>query len=138
MPANSLLKRLALLYSQENTRYPQLKEVTLAQWMLESGRATSALAKEHYNFGGLKWRPEMAPYATRISFEAHDGTDFYCKFPTIESFINGYWAFINRAPYTGWEEHADSGALILPAHFPAPTAGWIRPHGSAYRFDFQA
>jgi glyoxylase-like metal-dependent hydrolase (beta-lactamase superfamily II) len=36
------------------------------------------------------------------------------------------------------EEHADSGALILPAHFPAPTAGWIRPHGSAYRFDFQA
>ena len=35
------------------------------------------------------------------------------------------------------QEHADSGALILPAHFPAPTAGWIRPHGGAYRFDFQ-
>ena len=109
MPANPLLKRLALLYSQENTRHPDLKNVTLAQWMLESGRATSALAKEHYNFGGLKWRPEMAPYATRISYEAHDGTDFYCKFPTIESFINGYWAFINRSPYSGWEEHIESG-----------------------------
>jgi glyoxylase-like metal-dependent hydrolase (beta-lactamase superfamily II) len=36
------------------------------------------------------------------------------------------------------QEHADSGALILPAHFPAPTAGWIRPHSGAYRFDFQA
>ena len=109
MPANSLLERLALLYSQENTRHPQLKEVTLAQWMLESGRATSGLAKDHYNFAGLKWRPEMAPYAKRISYEAHDGTDFYCKFPTVESFINGYWAFINRSPYSGWEEHVQSG-----------------------------
>lgn len=109
MPANSLLERLALLYSQESTRHPQLKEVTLAQWMLESGRATSKLATEHYNFGGLKWRPEMAPYAKRISYEAHDGKDFYCKFPTIESFINGYWAFINRSPYSGWEEHVESG-----------------------------
>ena len=35
------------------------------------------------------------------------------------------------------QEHADDGALILPAHFPAPTAGWIRPHGAAYRFDFR-
>lgn len=126
MPANALLKRLALLYSQENSRYPQLKEVTLAQWMLESGRATSALAKEHYNFGGLKWRPEMAPYAKRISYEAHDGTDFYCKFPTIESFINGYWAFINRPPYTGWEEHIDSGEdyirFIGPTY--TPTNGY--------------
>ncbi|MBV9552846.1 MAG: MBL fold metallo-hydrolase [Alphaproteobacteria bacterium] len=34
------------------------------------------------------------------------------------------------------EEHADSGALILPAHFPAPTVGHIRPHQSAFRFDF--
>ena len=35
------------------------------------------------------------------------------------------------------EEHAALGTLVLPAHFPAPTAGWIRPHGGAYRFDFQ-
>jgi glyoxylase-like metal-dependent hydrolase (beta-lactamase superfamily II) len=34
------------------------------------------------------------------------------------------------------EEHADSGALIMPAHFPEPTAGWIRRHKAAYRFDF--
>jgi N-acetylmuramoyl-L-alanine amidase len=109
MPTNPLMQRLASLYSQEDVRYPHLKEVSLAQWMLESGRATSALAQEHYNFGGLKWRPEMAPYATKISYNAHDGEDFYCKFATVESFINGYWAFINRAPYSGWEEHTDSG-----------------------------
>jgi glyoxylase-like metal-dependent hydrolase (beta-lactamase superfamily II) len=35
-------------------------------------------------------------------------------------------------------EQADSGALILPAHFPAPTAGHIHRHGPAYRFDFAA
>ena len=35
------------------------------------------------------------------------------------------------------EEHAALGTLILPAHFPAPTAGWIRSHADAYRFDFQ-
>lgn len=109
MPTNPLLERLALLYSQEDIRHPQLREVSFAQWMLESGRATSELAKEHYNFGGLKWRPEMAPHATKISYQAHDGVDFYCKFATIESFINGYWAFINRAPYSGWEEHTTSG-----------------------------
>jgi glyoxylase-like metal-dependent hydrolase (beta-lactamase superfamily II) len=35
------------------------------------------------------------------------------------------------------EEYADSGALIMPAHFPDPTAGWIRRHRAAYRFDFR-
>jgi glyoxylase-like metal-dependent hydrolase (beta-lactamase superfamily II) len=35
------------------------------------------------------------------------------------------------------EEHTALGTLILPAHFPAPTAGWIRPYAGAYRFDFQ-
>lgn len=123
---NPLLDRLALLYRQEQIRHPHLKEVTLAQWMLESGRATSALAREHYNFGGLKWRPEMAPYATRVSYEAHDGKSWYCKFPTIESFINGYWAFINRSPYTGWEEHISDGEDYIKFIGPiyTPTDGY--------------
>lgn len=126
MPTNPLLERLALLYSQEDIRHPQLREVSFAQWMLESGRATSELAKEHYNFGGLKWRPEMAPHATKISYEAHDGVDFYCKFATIESFINGYWAFINRAPYSGWEEHTTRGEDYIKFIGPiyTPTAGY--------------
>ena len=34
-------------------------------------------------------------------------------------------------------EHADSGTLVMPAHFPDPTAGWIRRHAAAYRFDFR-
>lgn len=34
-------------------------------------------------------------------------------------------------------EYADSGTMMLPAHFPDPTAGWIRRHGQAYRFEFR-
>lgn len=100
---NELFRRLATVYLGEAIRYPALRAVTLAQWMLESGRGASALATEHYNFGGLKWRKEMTPYATKVKYAAHDGEDFYCKFATLENFISGYWAFLNRAPYSGWE-----------------------------------
>ncbi len=109
MPSNTLLEKLARLYRNHNIPHEHLKEVTLAQWMLESGRATSALATEHLNFGGLKWRSEMTPFATPVNYEAHDGADKYCKFPNIESFISGYWAFIGRAPYAGWENHTATG-----------------------------
>ena len=125
MPANELLLRLVDVYVGENIRHPQLRAVTLAQWMVESGRGTSKLARAHYNFGGLKWRKEMAAFATRVSYEAHDGKDYYCKFATIENFINGYWAFLNRAPYSGWEEHIDSGGdfirFIGPIYTPKPS-----------------
>ena len=128
MPANALLKRLATIYLGEDIRYPTLRAVTLAQWMLESGRATSKLAKDHYNLGGLKWRPEMAPFATKIRFEAHDGVDFYCKFATIENFVNGYWAFLNRAPYSGWEQHVstpeDFIGFIGPIY--TPSASYVQ------------
>jgi glyoxylase-like metal-dependent hydrolase (beta-lactamase superfamily II) len=32
--------------------------------------------------------------------------------------------------------HADTGTLVIPAHFPAPTAGRIRADGSRWRYDF--
>ncbi len=35
------------------------------------------------------------------------------------------------------EEHAERGTRLLPAHFPAPTVGRIRRHGSAYRYEFE-
>lgn len=44
-----------------------------------------------------------------------------------------------QARRTRWEfldQHADTSALILPAHFPTPTAGWIRREGRAFRFQF--
>ncbi|MEH2309494.1 glucosaminidase domain-containing protein [Nostoc sp.] len=41
-----------------------LKEVTLAQWLLESARSKSDLAVNANNFAGLKWRiPDMKMFA---------------------------------------------------------------------------
>lgn len=122
---NALLLKLATIYAQDKPRYPHLKAVTLAQWMIESGRATSELSTLHYNFGGLKWRKEMAGIATKVSYQAHDGLDDYCKFATIENFLTGYWTFLNRAPYSGWEAHTDTAedfiGFIGPIYTPSPT-----------------
>lgn len=121
---NELFRRLATVYSGEAIRYPQLRAVTLAQWALESGRGSSALARDHYNFGGLKWRKEMTPYATKVKYAAHDGEDFYCKFATLENFIAGYWAFLNRAPYSGWEANVATPERFIrfigPTYTPRP------------------
>ncbi|MFL9840749.1 N-acetylmuramoyl-L-alanine amidase [Sphingomonas sp. ST-64] len=120
----ALIKRLAQIYSGESIRYSYLKSVTLAQWLLESGRGGSDLAKLHYNFGGLKWRPEMAGHATKVRYQAHDGADDYCKFATLEGFIRGYWVFIDRAPYSGWETNVatpeDYIRFIGPIYTPTP------------------
>lgn len=114
-----LFKQLAKVYAQKEISFPHLKGVTLAQWALESGWGTSDLATEHFNFGGLKWRAEMRPYATKVRYEAHDGWDDYCKFATLEKFIEGYWGFLERAPYEGWKEHAGTAQDFLG--FIAPT-----------------
>ena len=68
----------------------------------------------------------MAGYATQISYQAHDGLDNYCKFTTLESFINGDCAFPNRAPYTGWEDHVSSGEDFIRFIGPiyTPSAGY--------------
>src|SRR5215831_12703900 len=104
----------------------QLKPVTVAQWMHESGRGSSKLATDHNNFAGLKWRDEMQGFATPVTYEAHDGTDRYCKFTSIETFIPGYWHFLERAPYRGWRDHAASGVDFMDFIGPiyTPTAGY--------------
>lgn len=121
----SLIKQLAATYNSATIRYPILKPVTLAQWMLESGRGTSKLATEHLNFGGLKWRSEMQGYATKVLYQAHDGEEYYCKFASLEAYVIGYWRFIERPPYAGWEQHTASGEdyirFIAPKYTPSPT-----------------
>lgn len=102
---SDLFKELVKRYAEIDIKYPHLKTITVAQWALESARGSSRLAKEHLNFGGLKWRKEMQGYAEKVWYEAHDGGDFYCKFGNIDDFIKGYWKFIERPPYAGWESH---------------------------------
>ncbi len=95
------------------TPAPGLRAVTLAQWILESGRGSSDLAKQYANFAGLKWRDEMTGYATPVKYGAHDGVDTYCAFTSVDAFIAGYWRFIGRSVYSGWEAFTnDPGGYI--------------------------
>ncbi|MHC9542314.1 MAG: N-acetylmuramoyl-L-alanine amidase [Vulcanimicrobiota bacterium] len=102
----SNINDLAQVYVKSTIEYPHLKVITLAQWLLESGRGTSILAVEHKNFGGLKWRDEMKGFAVPVEYEAHDGKDSYCKFESYDKFIEGYWHFLDRSPYKGWRDHS--------------------------------
>ena len=102
--------RLITHYTTAAIEAPELRAVTLAQWILESGRGESDLAQEHFNFAGLKFRAEMADHCVPVDYEAHDGVDTYCKFDSVEAFVSGYWVFINRSVYDGWRDHADNPA----------------------------
>ncbi len=110
MPATEAFLRLVDCYAREEAYSAALKAASLAQWILESGRGTSALARQHHNYGGLKYRERMAGFASNVPHEAHDGLAGYCHFDNEEQFIKGYWQFIESGPYGGWEFFADDAA----------------------------
>lgn len=102
-----------------------LKEVTLAQWLLESGRATSDLAVKAYNFAGLKWRyPDMNGFATVIKIKVPSELQEveFCQFKDIDAYIMGYWKFLTRSPYAGLEDHT---------HAPETFIGFLQRKGYA-------
>ncbi|MBD0328093.1 MAG: glucosaminidase domain-containing protein, partial [Pyrinomonadaceae bacterium] len=100
-----------------------LKEVTLAQWLLESGRGNSELATKANNFAGLKWRnPDMKGFAEplKIKVPSEDREVEFCQFSNIDAFLIGYWKFLTRSPYKGLEEHTNT-----PENF----VGFIKTQG---------
>lgn len=110
---SELFNQLVKAYAEMAITFPQLKGITIAQWLLESGRGTSRLATDYLNFGGLKWRDEMTGFATPVDYEASDGRDKYCKFNSLEGFIKGYWRFLERSPYEGWRNNAGSAEAFI-------------------------
>ncbi|GAX36331.1 N-acetylmuramoyl-L-alanine amidase [Nodularia sp. NIES-3585] len=110
---SELFNELVKTYAETTVEFPQLKEITIAQWLLESAKGTSNLAVKYLNFGGLKWRPEMEKFATSVDYEAHDGMDQYCKFESLNQFIQGYWHFLDRSPYKGWRNNVDSAENFI-------------------------
>ncbi|MHC5674916.1 glucosaminidase domain-containing protein [Nostoc sp.] len=94
----------------------QLKEVNLAQWLLESARAESYFAANANNFAGLKWRyPDMKgfaqPFKMKVPSEPEEVE--FCKFPDVDAFIIGYWKFLTRSAYKGLEEHTNTPENFL-------------------------
>lgn len=88
-----------------NRDYRNIHSACIAQFILESGRGTSELARDHNNFAGIKWRPELAGLAEKKLIEAPSETAYFCSFASIDDFIEGYWTFLERRPYEGWEAH---------------------------------
>lgn len=96
--------------ARRQTRPRELMVATLAQWAVESGRGSSALARDHYNFAGLKYRARMRDWAEPVDYRGSDGDlATYCGFVSEEAFIAGYWHFIESGPYGGWEAFEDDG-----------------------------
>jgi Mannosyl-glycoprotein endo-beta-N-acetylglucosaminidase len=91
-------------------QHQQLKEVMLAQWLLESARATSELAVSANNFAGLKWRSEMEFFASKrlIKVPSEPVSVEFCQFTDIDAFLTGYWKFLTRSPYKGLEDHTNT------------------------------
>ncbi|NEU82110.1 glucosaminidase domain-containing protein [Nostoc sp. UIC 10630] len=93
-----------------------LKEVSLAQWLLESARGKSDLAVNANNFAGLKWRiPDMKGFAEPLKIKVPSELQevVFCKFTDIDAFIIGYWKFLTRTPYKGLEEYTNTPENFL-------------------------
>lgn len=111
-------KELVKVYSGMSIEFPHLKPITVAQWMLESGRGTSYLAKEHNNFGGMMHRREMNNWGLNISSVKYTSPSdnipsYYASFGGLADWIAAYWKFIDRVPYGGWRQNCATGTQYI-------------------------
>lgn len=110
-----LWERFRIFYAQANIEFPVLKDITYAQWGLESGHGASRLAREAMNFGGLKYRDFLKDVCVPFDYVDSGGRrDKYCKFATFENFLKGYWRRFDEMPdYKGWRNATSSGEAYL-------------------------
>ena len=64
---------------------------------------------------------------TALQCAEPDWSSCFCSDPALSA----------RTRRSFLERYAESATLILPAHFPTPSAGAIRRHGDAWRFRFE-
>ena len=95
--------------SEKTFKYPALKVAYLAQCILESGYGRSELFKKAGNPTGLKWRQEMEGFATKFHLVTPTEPEgaIWCSWDKPEGAIDGYWRFIGRDRYQGWEDFGD-------------------------------
>lgn len=115
---------------EDSTLTPEMKVACVAQAIKESGRGTSNLAKLHNNFHGMKFRDELKKYATpeKVEVTSEDkGWDIFASFPTIAYEIVGWFAFLSREPYKGWEAFKDDAEGLIKhiGHIWCPVNGYV-------------
>lgn len=110
---NNLLAAIESLVSKYYQHH-SLHVAIVAQWLLESDRGNSKLAIEHNNFAGMKWREELKPHAIAkdIKVPSEPTQVKFAYFETPAKFVDGYFAFLSRLPYRGWETRNDPQDFI--------------------------
>ncbi|MCD8487271.1 MAG: N-acetylmuramoyl-L-alanine amidase [Desertifilum sp.] len=91
-------------------QFPKLKVAYLSQCILETGRGNSFLFQQAGNPTGMKWRPEMRGFAEQtflVTPTEPNGAE-WCLWQKPEDAVNGYWQFISRPVYSGWERFGDN------------------------------
>lgn len=126
----STFEEMIIAYKKYQIEFPELKEITVAQWILETGYGKSDLFKKYKNCGGVKWRGNLGvEEAYEVKYEAHDGLDGYAAFKTFEGFFKYYWNFLERSYYVGWREQAKKSPEAFMRHIVksgyCPNVGYI-------------
>jgi hypothetical protein len=90
--------------------FPKLKIPYLAQCILESGRGSSKLFQLAGNPTGIKFREEMRGFTVpiKLSTPTEPQGEEWCSWNTPTEAFRGYWRFIGRPIYAGWDAFTDS------------------------------
>ena len=95
---------LAAVKHLNNYVLERLHPAMVAQWILESDRGNSKLARDAKNFAGMKWRKELSgiglPILIDVPSEPYPME--FAAFATPQDFVRGFFKFLDREPYRGW------------------------------------
>lgn len=123
--------------------FPALKPYLVAQAILECGRGTTELFKQHSNPLGIHYHPFLAPYAKGVDYQASDGPGLYAQFFSFSAAVHGYFSwFDNWEHYGDWRVAARQGGLAFLKHIgphycpPGFTEAWKAKHGGLDYADY--
>lgn len=106
--------KLAVSHLVNNYVLQNLHPAMVAQWILESDRGNSKLAREHNNFAGMKFRQELEgiadPRLIQVPSEPVPVEFAYFKSP--QDFVRGFYRFLDRDPYNGWRNQPNPETYI--------------------------
>lgn len=122
MSNKELIQQIGAAAVKYYSKYKILPSMTIAQAILESNWGKSGLAKECYNYFGMKWTTSCGTQYKEYSTteQKKDGTPYiikakFRKYNSVADGIKGYYDFINYTRYKnlkGVTDYRESCYLI--------------------------
>ncbi len=114
--------------------------------VIEAGQA-DFVALDHVIDDWVRLEPSIGHTPGHVNVQVQSGAGavmcgdiFHTPLQVAEPDINSCFCIeagkARRTRREFLERHADGPVLVMPSHFPTPTAGWVRRHGPSYRFQF--